>query len=81
MRLCMLRGMLLPALTGPTWTSVARAVISVPVPVPSVAARMMALPITPKTWVHFSILLAARADCAPGGIGGAGMKPRTMNLN
>jgi hypothetical protein len=48
-------------------------------PVPTAMCRGMALPVTPKPWVHFSILPSARA-VAPGGIGGAGDMPRT-NVN
>jgi hypothetical protein len=40
----------------------------------------VALPITPKSWVHFSVLPSARA-LAPGGIDGAGEMPRTVNEN
>jgi hypothetical protein len=41
---------------------------------------VMALPITPKSWVHFSILPSAKA-LALGGIAGAGDLPRTVIEN
>jgi hypothetical protein len=55
-------------------------VIAVPTATSGAMTGSMALPITPKSWVHFSVLPSARA-VAPGGIDGAGDLPRTMNVN
>jgi hypothetical protein len=66
----MLRSVLVPVLAARTSVAV------ISVPVPTAMRRGMALPVTPKSWVHFSMVPSARA-VAPGGIDGAGDMPRT----